>query len=51
MRARAKRPGVGEVPNLWLAEWGVRPLLPSGIKIRLKRLGIAAGVEGVHAHR
>jgi integrase len=26
-------------------------LAPNGIKIRLKRLGQAAGVEGVHAHR
>lgn len=51
LRARAKRAGAEQVPNLWLAERGAKPLLPNGIKIRLKRLGIAAGVEGVHAHR
>jgi len=39
------------VPNLWLAEKGARPLAPNGIKIRLKRLGEAAGLNNVHAHR
>ncbi|WP_344513224.1 tyrosine-type recombinase/integrase [Dactylosporangium maewongense] len=51
LRARAKRRDVEQVPNLWLAERGARPLLPNGIKIRLKRLGLAAGLDGVHAHR
>ncbi|GAA2611401.1 hypothetical protein GCM10010399_47810 [Dactylosporangium fulvum] len=51
LRARAKRRGADQVPNLWLAERGARPLLPNGIKVRLKRLGLAVGVDGVHAHR
>jgi hypothetical protein len=46
-RARAKRRDVDQVPNVWLAERGARPLLPNGIKSRLKRLGLT----GVHAHR
>jgi integrase/recombinase XerC len=51
VRARTKRNGAAQIPQLWLAERGARPLLPNGIKIRLKRLGLAAGVAGVHAHR
>jgi integrase/recombinase XerC len=51
LRARTKRTGAAQIPQLWLAERGARPLLPNGIKIRLKRLGLAAGVPGVHAHR
>jgi site-specific recombinase XerD len=50
LRARAKRAGC-DLPQLWLAERGARPLAPNGIKIRLKRLGEAAGLDGVHAHR
>jgi len=50
LRARAKHQG-SDLPQLWLADRGARPLAPNGIKIRLKRLGAAAGVEGVHAHR
>jgi integrase/recombinase XerC len=50
LRARAKHPGAG-LPELWLATRGARPLAPNGIKIRLKRLGQAAGVAHVHAHR
>ena len=50
LRARAKHPGA-DLPQLWLAERGGRPLTPNGIKIRLRRLGEAAGVVGVHAHR
>jgi integrase/recombinase XerC len=34
-----------------LPERGTRPLQPNGIKIRLRRLGVAAGVPGLHAHR
>ena len=49
LRARAKHNG-SELPHLWLAERGGRPLAPNGIKIRLKRLGVAAGLQGVHAH-
>jgi site-specific recombinase XerD len=50
LRARAKHKGA-RLPNLWLAERGGQPLNPNGIKIRLKRLGVAAGVADVHAHR
>jgi integrase len=50
VRARAKHKGA-ELPNLWLADRGGRPLAPNGIKIRLKRLGVIAGVADVHAHR
>ncbi|WP_433077774.1 tyrosine-type recombinase/integrase [Dactylosporangium sp. CA-052675] len=51
LRARAKRQGADEVPQLWLAERGLNPLRPNGIKILLKRLGAAAGIDGLHAHR
>jgi integrase/recombinase XerC len=50
LRARAKHKGA-QLPNLWLAERGARPLTPNGIKIMLKRRGLAAGLFGVHAHR
>jgi integrase/recombinase XerC len=50
LRARAKHNGA-DLPQLWLADRGGRPLAPNGIKIRLKRLGMAAGVDAVHAHR
>jgi integrase/recombinase XerC len=50
LRARDKHQGAG-LPNLWLADRGTAPLTPNGIKIRLKRLGQAAGVPDVHAHR
>jgi len=50
LRARDKHKGAG-LPNLWLADRGTAPLTPNGIKIRLKRLGQAAGVPDVHAHR
>jgi integrase/recombinase XerC len=50
LRARAKHHG-SDLPNLWLADRGARPLAPNGIKIRLRRLGEAAGLDGVHAHR
>jgi site-specific recombinase XerD len=50
LRARAKHRGA-ELPDLWLADRGERPLSPNGIKIRLKRRGEAAGVADVHAHR
>jgi site-specific recombinase XerD len=51
LRARAKRDGAADVPQLWLAERGVRPLAPNGIKAMLKRRGAAAGVANVFAHR
>jgi site-specific recombinase XerD len=50
LRARDKHKGAA-LPNLWLANRGAAPLTPNGIKIRLKRLGQAAGVADVHAHR
>ena len=50
VRARDRHKGAG-LPNLWLADRGAAPLTPNGIKIRLKRLGHAAGVPDVHAHR
>jgi integrase/recombinase XerC len=50
LRARVKHRGA-ELPDLWLAERGVRPLAPNGIKIMLKRRGLAAGLSRVHAHR
>jgi integrase/recombinase XerC len=50
LRARAKHKGAGQA-DLWLAERGVQRLTPNGIKIMLKRRGLAAGLPGVHAHR
>ncbi|MFC6091531.1 tyrosine-type recombinase/integrase [Saccharothrix lopnurensis] len=50
LRARAKHKGA-DLPDLWLADCGVRRLAPNGIKIMLKRRGLAAGLTGVHAHR
>ncbi|HEU4422787.1 MAG TPA: tyrosine-type recombinase/integrase [Pilimelia sp.] len=50
LRARDKHNGAG-LPNLWLADRGAAALTPNVIKIRLKRLGRAAGVPNVHAHR
>jgi site-specific recombinase XerD len=50
LRARDKHKGAA-LANLWLADRGAAPLTPNGIKIRLKRLGQAAGVADVHAHR
>ncbi|MBQ1076655.1 tyrosine-type recombinase/integrase [Micromonospora sp. C31] len=50
LRARGKHKGAA-LSQLWLAERGAAPLTPNGIKILLKRLGKAAGVPDVHAHR
>lgn len=50
LRVRAKHKGAGLV-ELWLAERGARPLAPNGIKIMLRRRGLAAGLSDVHAHR
>src|SRR6185369_5708668 len=50
LRARDKHKAT-DLPQPWLAERGTAPLTPNGIKIRLKRLGMAAGVAHVHAHR
>lgn len=50
LRARAKHKAT-HLPDLWLAERGVRRLAPNGIKIMLKRRGVAAGLVRLHAHR
>jgi integrase/recombinase XerC len=50
LRARSKHPAA-DLPALWLAERGKKPLAANGIKIMLKRRGLAAGLTGVHAHR
>ncbi|GIJ36279.1 tyrosine-type recombinase/integrase [Micromonospora sediminimaris] len=50
LRARDKHKGAA-LPHLWLAERGTAALTPNGIKILPKRLGAAAGVADVHAHR
>ncbi|WP_328437257.1 tyrosine-type recombinase/integrase [Streptomyces sp. NBC_00444] len=50
LRARAKHKAA-HLPELWLAERGIRPLAPNGIKIMLKRRGLAAGLVKLHAHR
>jgi site-specific recombinase XerD len=50
LRARDKHKGAA-LPNLWLADRGAAPLTPNGIKIRLKRLGRAAGVPDCRAPR
>ncbi|GLW33292.1 tyrosine-type recombinase/integrase [Actinoplanes regularis] len=51
LRTRAKRKDANKVPELWIAERGVRRLAPNGIKAMLKRRGAAAGVPNVFAHR
>ncbi|WP_412745998.1 tyrosine-type recombinase/integrase [Krasilnikovia sp. MM14-A1004] len=51
LRARAKRKGAADVQQLWMADRGIRPLTPNGIKLMLKRRGAAAGVKDTHAHR
>lgn len=50
LRARTRHNGC-ELPQLWLADRGGRPLRAEGIKIRLRRLGVRAGLHRVHAHR
>jgi integrase/recombinase XerC len=50
LRARAKHKAA-DLPGLWLAERGIRPLAPNGIKIMLKRRGLEAGLVKLHAHR
>jgi integrase/recombinase XerC len=40
-----------EIPQLWSSVRGLRPLQPAAIKVRLRQLGQAAGVDHVHAHR
>jgi integrase/recombinase XerC len=50
LRARGGHKGFG-LPQLWLAVRGAQPLAANGIKLMLKRRGLRAGVNGVHAHR
>jgi integrase/recombinase XerC len=50
LRARGSHKGFG-LPNLWLAVRGSQPLNANGIKLMLKRRGLRARVDGVHAHR
>lgn len=50
LRARARHSG-SDLPHLWLSARGQHPLSANGIKIRLRRRGLSAGVTGVHAHR
>lgn len=49
LRVRDTHKGAS-LPNLWLADRAAAPLTPNGIKIRLRRLGQAAGVPDLHAH-
>jgi site-specific recombinase XerD len=50
LRARTAHAGFG-LPSLWLAVRGGQPLAANGIKLMLKRRGLRAGVDNVHAHR
>jgi site-specific recombinase XerD len=50
LRARSSHRGFG-LPELWLAVRGAQPLSDNGIKLMLKRRGLRAGVDNVHAHR
>ena len=51
LRARNRLAGIADVKQLWVCGKGARPLRPSGIKIRFKRIGEKAGLKGVYAHR
>ena len=50
LRIRCGHKGVG-LPEVWLTVRGARPLAANGIKLMLKRRGLRAGIDGVHAHR
>jgi integrase/recombinase XerC len=50
LRARGSHKGFG-LPALWLAVRGAQPVNANGIKLMLKRRGLRAGIDGVHAHR
>lgn len=50
LRSRGSHRGTG-LPHLWLAVRGVEPLAANGVKLMLKRRGLRAGVNDVHAHR
>jgi site-specific recombinase XerD len=50
LRARGSHRGFG-LPDLWLAARGAQRLIANGVKLMLKRRGVRAGVNDVHAHR
>lgn len=50
LRARSSHRGFG-LSELWLAVRGAQPLHANGIKLMLKRRGLRAGLDNVHAHR
>jgi integrase/recombinase XerC len=50
LRARAKDRRA-ELPGLWLAEKGKGHLEANGIRLMIRRRGLAVGVEGLHAHQ
>jgi site-specific recombinase XerD len=50
LRARGSHRGFG-LSELWLAVRGAQPLSDNGIQLMLKRRGLRAGVDNVHAHR
>ncbi|GLI02986.1 tyrosine-type recombinase/integrase [Phytohabitans aurantiacus] len=51
LRIRDRHRHAGSTRRLWLAVRGDRPLSANGIKLMLRRRGLAAGVAHVHAHR
>lgn len=50
LRVRARHKAA-DLPELFLAERGRRPLSPNGVKIMLRRRGEQAGIANMHAHR
>jgi integrase len=50
LRARA-RDRRAALPNLWLAEKGKGALEANGIRLMIRRRGLAVGIEGLHAHQ
>jgi integrase/recombinase XerC len=50
LRARA-RDRRSALPELWLAEKGKGPLQANGIRLMIRRRGLAVGIRGLHAHQ
>jgi integrase len=50
LRARARDRRAGQ-PELWLAEKGKGPLQDNGIRLMIRRRGLAVGIPGLHAHQ
>jgi site-specific recombinase XerD len=50
LRSRSSHRASG-LPDLWLAVRGAQPLAANGVKLMLKRRGLRAGLNDVHAHR